>query len=90
MEGPTFATIHDEPQGCVQILQDITGSNSQCLKSKLGERGIPTLVALRPIANAVDLAIDLDRQTTIKAGKVENIAADRELPSELQAVWPSP
>ena len=84
VEGPTLATIHNEPQSCIQILQDIARSNSQRLKSQIHKCGVRPFIALRSVAHAVRFAVDFDRQTTVKASEVHHITIDRKLPSEPQ------
>ena len=60
VEGPTLATIHDEPQGCVQVLQDIASSDPQSLKTKLGKHGIASLIALRLVTSRKGLPVNFD------------------------------
>jgi hypothetical protein len=88
VEGPTLATIHDEPQSRVQVLQDVARSQSQRLETKLGKRGIPSFIALRPVAHIMRFTVNFDGQAAVKAGKVEHVSADRELPSKPQATRP--
>ena len=88
VEGPTLATIHDKPQSCVQIFQDIACSYPQCLKTQIHKCSVSAFIALRSVAHAMRFAINFDCQATIKTGKVEYVAADWELPSEPQAARP--
>jgi len=85
VEGPTLAAIHDKPQGCVQISQDIARGNSQRFESKLSQCAITLFIASRPIGHGMHFTIDFDCQAPVKTCEIEDIAADWELPSEPQA-----
>ena len=72
------------------ILKHILRRDTQDSYFMTGEPRVALGVALRPIAEAVTLPVDLDRQPYLGTEEVEHIRASRMLPPEFEASRPRP
>jgi len=79
---------HDPAENSFGILKQIDGRDSNCFYSRRPEPSITREIPLRPVATRVSLTIDFNCQPRIAAKEVQDIAASRVLPAELQSVWP--
>src|SRR3982751_3737969 len=79
VEGPTRADREDMRQHAFQIIEHIPGGNPQRVETSLGQHGIALQVALWTVTHRVRLTVDLDRQPTLEAGAIPDIAPARKL-----------
>ena len=89
VEGPTSASHKDVDQRAFQISQHIASRDPQRRVSRPLQRFIADGVSRRPVARRMRLAVDLDRQSSFEASKVDDIPLERILTAEAQSFGPS-
>jgi hypothetical protein len=88
VEGSSLTAVKDQRQRTVQIVQYVPCSDPQCLKAAGQELSVPSLVASGLVAEPVRFSVDLNRDPVFKTGEVQDIAVERELAPEAEAVRP--
>jgi hypothetical protein len=86
VEGQARSRLREYPaERRIGIIENCSGRDSKGLDACCFEPCVTRGVSLRPIASAVGLAIDFDRQASITAKEVENVWAGRMLTPELHS-----
>ena len=90
VEGPIGAGRENVSEHAVQIIEDIASGNAHRFKTGFSELRIASNVALRAIAHRVRIAVDLDRQSTLKTCEVDDKAGAWDLATKTKSVGALP
>jgi hypothetical protein len=88
VEGAILTRTKDERQDSIQIIEDISRSNSQRSEARLGQLRIAFDVPLRNVAHRMHFPVDLNGQATVQAREIDHEAAIRKLLSKFQTGRP--
>lgn len=84
--GAPFGSIVEQPVNTIHVRQDLACGNAKRLDPASEEPRVPAGIPFGPIVDAMELAVDFDRQLQFVAVEVENVAPLGMLASEFPAV----
>jgi len=70
----------------IDIAKTINRGNTHHFHSLRRQPRVPRPVTLRPIATVMRLAVDFDREPSVRAGEIQHIGARRMLPPKSQPI----
>jgi hypothetical protein len=82
---PRRGLTQNIPKHRIGILEKLAGGNANSFDSRGPKPSVAIVIAMRPVAVGMRLAIHLDRQPCIAAEEIQHIGSGRMLASELEA-----
>ena len=86
VEGPISARRENMSHHTVEIAENITDRNPQSLESGITQPAIANIVPFGIAPHRMRLAVNLDRESALEAGKVDHVTATWKLSAKPQAV----